>query len=256
VNLPAIKFVLNSVSLMNVFHPYTIFPLGDSAMTVDFGNVIDVETNKKVLRLFHHLKQKNNPYIIDLVPAYSSLTVYYDLVGVKQSRPAVETAFEAMAQIVEELSATVDIPEAGENRIVEVPVCYSPSFGPDLNHIAFEKNCPVKEVIRLHMETVYRVFMIGFLPGFAYMGEVDEKISVPRKKQPRHKVEAGSVGIAGRQTGIYPLRSPGGWQIIGRTPLKLFDVSLEHPVLFQPGDQVKFYSITEDEFAHYKSGHS
>lgn len=241
---------------MNLFHPYTIFPLGDSAMTVDFGNVIDVETNKKVLRLFHHLKEKNLPYIIDLVPAYSSLTVYYDLIGLRQIRPLAETVFEAMAEMVEELSSSVDIPDPGEDRLIDVPVCYSTLFGPDLNHIAKEKNTSVQEIIRLHTEKIYRVFMIGFLPGFAYMGEVDERISVTRKKQPRHKVEAGSVGIAGHQTGIYPLRSPGGWQIIGRTPLKLFDDSLQRPVLFQPGDQVKFYSITEDEFADYKSGHS
>ena len=107
------------------------------------------------------------------------------------------------------------------------------------------------EIVRLHTERIYKVYMIGFLPGFAYMGEVDERIAMPRKQQPRTNVEAGSVGIAGIQTGIYPLTSPGGWQIIGKTPMKLFDKEKEDAVLLQPGDEINFYSITENEFANY-----
>jgi inhibitor of KinA len=130
-------------------------------------------------------------------------------------------------------------------------VCYGEKYAWDINEIAKEKSIPVDEIIRLHTAKKYRVYMIGFLPGFAYMGEVDEKIAIPRKAQPRTSVEGGSVGIAGMQTGIYPIDSPGGWQIIGKTPLKLFDKERDDPVLLKPGDEIEFYSITENEFSIY-----
>ena len=117
--------------------------------------------------------------------------------------------------------------------------------------MATQKNIPVEEIIQLHTATIYHVYMIGFLPGFAYMGKVNQKIASPRRSQPRTSVAAGSVGIAGEQTGIYPLTSPGGWNIIGRTPIKIFDAGKEDAALFQPGDEVSFYSITEDEFENY-----
>ena len=237
---------------MNTFHPYTIFPLGDAALTVEFGNVIDEEVNRKVLRLFRQLKEQKHPYILDLVPAYSSLTVYYDVLSIYQKKRNEATAFSIMADILEQLSTTTYRTPLPETRIIKVPVCYSTAFGYDLDEIAAIKKCSREEVIRLHTAKNYRVFMLGFLPGFAYMGEVDELLVMPRKEKPRLHVEAGSVGITGRQTGIYPFRSPGGWQILGRTPMKLFNPNQDQPVLFQPGDIVKFYSITEDEFADHK----
>ena len=137
------------------------------------------------------------------------------------------------------------------SRKIKIPVCYAEKYALDINEISKEKKLPVDEIIRLHTAKKYRVYMIGFLPGFAYMGEVDEQIAIPRKAQPRTKVEAGSVGIAGMQTGIYPLNSPGGWQIIGKTPVKLFNKEKDDPVLLQPGDEIEFYSITKDEFTNY-----
>jgi inhibitor of KinA len=230
---------------------YTIFPLGDSALTIDFGRVIDKEVNRRALALFRQLKNLSIPHLTDVVPAYGSLTVYYDTVAILREGGGEKTAFEMVSAVVgqllegEHLSA-VDIAP----RQIRVPVCYAGHCGPDLEALAGAKELSPAEVIQLHTAGVYRVYMLGFLPGFAYMGEVDERIAVPRKDKPS-RVAAGSVGIAGRQTGIYPLASPGGWQIIGRTPLKLFHRKNEHPVLFSPGDTVTFYSITEDEFAHY-----
>jgi inhibitor of KinA len=137
------------------------------------------------------------------------------------------------------------------SRKIKIPVCYSGKYALDIHDIAKEKKLTAPEIINLHTAKRYRVYMIGFLPGFAYMGEIDKRIAMPRKTQPRTKVEAGSVGIAGMQTGIYPFDSPGGWQIIGKTPVKLFDKEKSDPVLLQPGDEIEFYSITEDELANY-----
>jgi inhibitor of KinA len=139
------------------------------------------------------------------------------------------------------------------NRLVRIPVCYEPFFAPDIEALANQKSITLHQLITLHTSVTYKVFMIGFLPGFPYMGEVDSSLEASRHLQPRKAVAAGSVGIAGKQTGIYPLTSPGGWQIIGRTPLRLFDVNRENAVLLQPGDSVQFYSITANEFAHNQS---
>jgi len=234
---------------MSLYHPYSVFPLGDAALIIDFGNRIDEDTNSKVLQLFHQLKNNLHPFITDLIPAYSSLTVGYDVCAVYQKKEQDKTAFETMADLVETLCAT-EPPIAQQTRLIEVPVCYAQQFASDIRYIAQQNNIAVEEIIHLHTAQTYKVFMIGFLPGFAYMGQVDERIAIPRKSQPT-PVLPGAVGIAGRQTGIYPLASPSGWQIVGRTPLKLFDKDKEQPVLFQPGDEIKFYSITEDEFAHY-----
>jgi inhibitor of KinA len=183
----------------------------------------------------------------ELVPAYSSLTVYYDVLLLKKVSsliPASDFIKNKIEEILKKDVATGGIHSA----LIKVPVLYD---GADLDYVAKEKNIPVEEIIRIHSSKVYRVFMLGFLPGFPYMGETDERISVPRKKQPALKVEAGSVAIAGQQTGIYSLASPGGWQIIGRTPLKIFDVKRENPALFKAGDSVKFYSISQHEFESY-----
>jgi inhibitor of KinA len=237
---------------MNPYHPYSIFPLGDAGLIIDFGNRIDEAINKKILQLFYQLKNDAHPWITDLVPAYSSLAVYYDLCSVYQKRGEDQTAFETMAVLIEEWMNKQEYLLPQKNRQVEVPVCYAKRFATDIEYITQQKNICIDEIVRLHTSKVYRVFMIGFQPGFAYMGLVDERISVPRKPQPQN-VPAGAVGIAGSQTGIYPFDSPGGWQVIGQTPMQLFDKNKTQPVVFQPGDEIKFYSITEDEFANYQT---
>jgi len=235
---------------MNPYQPYSIFPLGDSALTIDFGNIISEDINKKVLRLFHHLKSINDHTVIDLVPAYSSLTVYYDPASFHHSE---KTAFELMADHLEELfSKNSNIREQTTNYF-EIPVCYSKKFALDINYLAAQNDLSTEEIIHIHTSKAYKVYMLGFLPGFTYMGEVDHRIAIARKPGPV-KLFAGAVGIAGKQTGIYPLESPGGWQIIGRTPVQVFKKEDKNPVLFQPGDEVKFYRITENEFENYQAG--
>jgi inhibitor of KinA len=237
---------------MNPYQPYSIFPLGDSALTIDFGNIIGEDINKKVLRLFQHLKAIQDASIIDLVPAYSSLTVYYDVASFHHPE---KTAFESMADILEILLSKTSPTIKEQSNYLEIPVCYSKKFALDLEYLAEQNELSAEEIIQIHASKTYRVYMLGFLPGFTYMGEVDERIAIARKPAPV-KLFAGAVGIAGRQTGIYPLESPGGWQIIGRTPVQIFKKHDEQPVLFQPGDEVKFYSISENEFENYKAGRS
>jgi inhibitor of KinA len=235
---------------MNPYQPYSIFPLGDSALTIDFGNIISEDINKKVLRLFHQLTSAGDASIIDLVPTYSALTVYYD---VGSFHKHTVTAFETMADKLEQLlSKAWDIPEKATNCF-KIPVCYSKKFAIDIEYLSQKNQIPVEEIIHLHTKKSYKVYMLGFLPGFTYMGEVDERIAIARKPTPI-KLFAGAVGIAGTQTGIYPLESPGGWQIIGRTPIKVFKKEDRNPVLFQPGDEIKFYPITEYEFENYQAG--
>jgi len=233
---------------MNPFHPYSIFPLGDSALTIDFGNIINKGVNEKVLAIFHHLKSINDRRIIDLVPAYSSLTVYYDVTFHDPEK----TAFETMVALLEELFLKPSNVTQQKSNYFEIPICYSEKFAIDLDYLSKQSGLPREEIIKLHTSKIYRVFMLGFLPGFTYMGEVDDRIAIARKPSPV-KLFAGAVGIAGKQTGIYPLESPGGWQIIGRTPTQVFSKQDQNPVLIQPGDEVKFYSITEDEFEDYQA---
>lgn len=228
---------------------YSITPLGDSALTVDFGNIISDKINNKVLSLVYALEEARLPHIKDIVPAYSSVSVFYDVVVLRKMHKN-KGAFHFMSKQLEALLSQSFKTVVGKIRTIEIPVCYSSKYGLDLVNISEQTKLPVAEIIRLHSSKKYKVYMIGFLPGFAYMGNVDERIAVPRKLEPRIKIEAGFVGIAGKQTGIYPVASPGGWQIIGRTPLKLFDKE-EEPVFFRAGDEVQFYAITEDEFDNY-----
>jgi inhibitor of KinA len=247
---------------MPFLSPYRIFPLGDSAITLDFGNVIDEKINEQVIAIFYWLQQDPLPGMMDVVPAYSSLTIYYDVFQLKKWIPAKGTTGEWMTgQIEKKLQSFVP----GDNlpsRSIKIPVCYEQEFALDIGDIAAIKNISIEQLVEIHTSVLYKVYMLGFLPGFAYMGEIDKQIEMTRRIEPRQRVEAGSVGIAGRQTGIYPLASPGGWQIIGRTPVKLFEASLVSPgagkevyensiCLLHPGDQVQFYSISKDEFENY-----
>lgn len=220
-----------------------ISPLGDNALTVDFGKVISEELNRKVIALSRKLTENPFPGIIETVPAYSSLSVFYDLVTVRHAFPDCPTAFNAVAKYVQNVSN--DLTESVETatRCVEIPVNFKPEFALDLETAAAFKNISTDEFLEIFLSQTYRVYMLGFLPGFPYMGEVDERIAVPRKQTPRTLVPKGSVGIAGRQTGIYPQDSPGGWQIIGRTDVELFDASRDEPCLFRAGDEVRFVTV-------------
>jgi inhibitor of KinA len=235
---------------MNSSPPYKILPLGDTAAIIDFGNSITEEINDEVMRRFHYLQANPIVGIIDLIPAYSSLVVCYDIVVRKKITPQGSTVFEGVKKELEGLMQQQTPATNTAPRHIKIPVCYEEPYAKDLKALADIKNISINKIIQLHTEKEYKVYMLGFLPGFAYMGIVDEHICTPRKQQPEN-VAAGSVGIAGNQTGIYPVDSPGGWQIIGRTPLQLFNKEKEIPVLLQPGDIVSFYPITSDEFKKY-----
>lgn len=186
----------------------------------------------------------------DCLVAYSSLTVLYNPVIIKKYYKPGTTVFAWVADRLQEAFDKALQSTTGTRDVIRIPVCYEEPYAPDLANLARQQQLTEQEVIKLHTSRVYNVYMIGFLPGFSYMGEVNEQIAVPRKQHPT-QVKAGSVGIAGSQTGIYPLNSPGGWQIIGRTPLRLFEPFVPEPVKLQAGDKVQFYSISKQEFAAY-----
>lgn len=191
--------------------------------------------------------------IKDIIPAYSSLTIVYDAVCLRKL-PGVHSAFSFMKDQLE--VSVKNLRRKKEiSTVKEIPVCYDGSFGIDLKMLSDEKKLTPSEIIQLHSDKIYRVFMIGFLPGFAYMGKVDERISTSRKANPRTQVPAGSVGIAGSQTGIYPFDSPGGWNIIGQTPLRMFDSHLQDPSLLHAGDHIKFVRVSLKEFQQLKKTH-
>ena len=225
---------------------YHISPLGDTALLIDFGNQIDENINKEVIARTRQLKE-NLTAVIEVVPAYSSVAIYFDLVKLKKQAPKHKLVYEHLKEAVEQVLVQPRPKEAEEARLIKIPVCYDQEFAMDIQSVASANNLTVVEVIALHVSKIYRVYMLGFLPGFSYLGEVDEKIATPRKPVP-HALAAGSVGIAGKQTGIYPLASPGGWQIIGRTPVKIFDPNADEPTLLRVGDRVEFFSITRNVF--------
>ena len=218
-----------------------IFPLGENALTIEFANEISPEINDRVINIANILKSKNFEGFIELVPAYVSLTVFYDVTSVRKNFSAHATAFDAVKSFVSEALANFNETAKTKPEPIEIPVRFGGESGLDLEYVAATNNLKPSEVIEIFTATIYRVYMLGFLPGFAYMGEVDGRIATPRKSSPRLKTPKGSVGIAGRQTGVYPLESPGGWQIIGTTDIELFTPEAETPTFFQPGDLVKFY---------------
>ena len=238
---------------MEATESYNIFLVGDSVATIDFGNLIDEQINKKVIRLFKHLREHPFDGMIEAIPAYSSLSIYFDFVYLRKRISHQKKVYgwvrNELHRIMRNSIDNVDPPM----NVVRIPVCYDREFGHDLDFIAEEKNLSKEEIVRSHLSKQYRVYMLGFLPGFAYLGEVDEQIAIARKPQPQ-AISAGSVGIAGRQTGIYPLNSPGGWQIIGRTPQRMFNKDKERSCVLEAGDYVEFFSITRDEFENYQAG--
>lgn len=185
------------------------------------------------------------PGFTEAVPAYASLAIFYDVVTVRQNNPRFATAFESVKNYIQELIDTGFTATVTTSGKIIIPVLYN---GEDLQSMAAAKNITVDELITIHTAQEYQVYMIGFLPGFAYMGSVDGRIAMPRRQVPRTLVPAGSVGIAGRQTGIYPLSSPGGWQLVGQTPVKIFDAAKPSPCLLSAGDTVRFISISKKEF--------
>ena len=216
-----------------------ILTSSDCSLCVEFGNAISEDINRQVRSFTVAVEAADLPGVVELVPTYRSVTVHY--------RPEVmgyARLYEQLSRIVNSLQEA-DIPTAGEIR---VPVRYGGSHGPDLENVAKLHDMTPEEVIRIHTAPVYLNYMLGFLPGFCYLGGLDERIHTPRLTTPRVSIPAGSVGIAGSQTGIYPLTSPGGWQLIGQTPLRLYDPKREKAILVDAGMNMIFYPIDEAEY--------
>jgi inhibitor of KinA len=218
-----------------------IFPLGENALTIEFGNEISLELNNQVLRVAKFLAQNSFVGFEEIVPAYSSLTIFYDVQQVRKNFQEFSTVFDAVKSFAENALNNAGNTHLEETPTIKIPVCFNKQFALDLDFVAVSNNLTPEKVVEIFLDKTYRVFMLGFLPGFSYMGEVDERIVTPRKETPRTKVPKGSVGIAGKQTGIYSLCSPGGWQIIGRTNIELFTPEADTPTLLLAGDSVKFY---------------
>ena len=223
-----------------------ILTVGDCAVSVEFGQEISLEINHKVMALKMVLEQKPIRGIVELIPTYCSLLIQYDPMDLRYGQLR-----EKLYTLVNQLNK-VEMPP---KQVVEIPVAYGGEYGPDLGEVARVHNISEDEVIKLHSEPEYPIYMLGFVAGFPYLGGMNKAIATPRKKSPRLKIEAGSVGIAGEQTGIYSVESPGGWQIIGRTPLKLYDVNRNEPVLLKAGQYIKFKPITKEEFRAMENEH-
>ncbi|RTL52399.1 MAG: 5-oxoprolinase subunit PxpB [Sphingobacteriales bacterium] len=225
-------------------HPpsaYRIFPLSDTAISIDWGNTIDVNINNKVQALFQCFQHEKKDFIRDVIPAYSNITIIYNPVILWKQ--GVENIDDYVRKYVEAILVNCTNRPVAEQPIIQIPVCYHAEVAPDLQAFCAAKNITEEKLIQLHSSEIYQVFMLGFLPGFAYMGTVPESLAMPRKAQPATQVAAGSVGIAGRQTGIYPFQSPGGWHIIGQTPEAMFQQNRKQPALLQPGNRVQFVPI-------------
>lgn len=216
-----------------------IVPAGDAALVLELPARVDLETSARVVAIAAALRRQCGAVIRDAVIGYHTLTVYFDPLAVDS-----RWLESQMTEMAFEVQPGADVPGA----TIEVPVCYGGVYGPDLSYVAQQAGCSEQDVIALHTGSDYRVFVVGFVPGFAYMGPLHERLALPRRSNPRTRVPAGSVGIAAGQTGIYPMETPGGWHLIGRTPVRPFDAARLEPVLFRPGDRVRFRAIPVDEF--------
>lgn len=224
-----------------------ILQTNEISALVEFGSKIDKDINKKIRIFCAYLDNEPFNGFIEYIPYFSSVSVIYNPLMLRSDEP-----FNAVKEILEDIIAKLDFSGDYEENIVEIPVCYGGEFGPDLEHVAKVNKLTKDEVIDIHSNGSYLVYMIGFAPGFPYLGGLSEKIHTPRRESPRTAIPGGSVGIAGTQTGVYPIETPGGWQIIGRTPLKLFDLNSEHKTLLKCGDTAKFYPISYNEYLSLK----
>jgi len=226
--------------------PIRLLPLGDSALTIEFGNDIDPEINERVIAFSAMVRAQAWNGLLDVVPTYRSATIHFDPLRMET---------DTLSALLTDLTRTIPDEPVPSGTIHTIPVCYGGEHGPDLEDIAAFARLSPTDAIRLHASISYRVYMLGFSPGFPYLGSVPAQLAMPRLATPRTKVPAGSVGIAGHQTGIYPTATPGGWRIIGRTPLKLYRLTSTHPFLLNPGDSVQFKPIRPDEFDRLQQEH-
>lgn len=234
---------------------FQLSPLGDQAVVIELGHEINMKAHEKVKRVVSFLHSKNYEWMTEYIPAFTTVTVFFDPVRALQNGSEKTTLpYEVVTKELEKQLGTLEVTASTESRTVEIPVCYGGELGPDLGEVAKHNNKSKQEVIDLHTNGDYLVYMIGFAPGFPYIGGMPEEIATPRKESPRLEIPAGSVGIAGKQTGVYPIETPGGWQLIGRTPLSLFDPDSDSPTLLEAGDKITFKAISQEEYESYQKG--
>ena len=221
-------------------------PLGDRAVLITLGDSIDEATHRRVRAVTARIDAAPPLGFVDRVPAFASVAVHYEpmlLDGGDDRSP-----HEIFVTTLQHLLADVRDDALPPPRTIDIPVCYGGELGPDLDDVARQHEIDAREVIDIHAAGDYLVYMVGFMPGFAYLGGLSSRIATPRRQTPRTAVPAGSVGIGGEQTGVYPLTSPGGWNLIGRTPLRIFDIARDEPALLVTGDRVRFRPLSIDEF--------
>lgn len=211
---------------------------GDTGVMVEFGEGIDPLVNARVRAMAEAIRAKRHQGIVEIIPTYRSLLIIYD---------PIEIHPDDLMERIESLDS-IEVNENEGRRTIEIPVCYGGAFGPDIANVSAASNLSEKEVIQCHTAPKYLIYMVGFTPGFPFLGGLDERLATPRLSTPRTSVPAGSVGIANHQTGIYPVASPGGWQLIGRTPLRLFAPERENPFLYKAGDTIQFVPVSEERF--------
>lgn len=226
-----------------LYHKFQYRIMGDRSVLIELGDEISPQVNRRVREFYVVLLENPIEGLIEIVPAYRSFLIIYD--PLKLDLVMIKNRLEDLQKKIE----GIEIPQP---KTLEIPVVYGGEYGPDMEWVARYHNIRVEEVIQLHTGTTYQVYMIGFMPGFPYMGELPGSLATPRRETPRTVIPQGSVAIAQRQTGIYPVESPGGWQILGRTPLKLFNPHHSPPTLLEMGDVVQFFSIGEEEFKRWQ----
>jgi inhibitor of KinA len=240
--------------------PLSLKPLGDAAVVLAFGQGLDESLVARARAVADAIEREQVEGVTDVVPAFATVTVFYDPVRIEsyarlcaQIEARAQRASRSLGNVAGALSLSGSASGSeGTTREVEIPVCYGGEFGPDLGQVAAYAGLTPEEVVALHSGASYFVKAIGFAPGFAYLGGLPGRIHAPRRATPRTQVAAGAVGIGGALTGVYPLTSPGGWNLIGRTPLKMFDSARREPALVRAGDRVRFRVITPEEFAAWK----
>ena len=226
------------------------FPMGDQGLLIEFGDRIDAALSGHIASLADRLRESRPIGVVDIVPAYTTLTLHYDPAAVGKGN----SPYEALAETIGGWLARQPAEETAHGRTVDIPVCYGGAYGEDLEELAVKRGLTRDAAVAIHSEARYHVHMLGFVPGFAYLGGLDARLVTPRRETPRARVPAGSVGIGGEQTGVYPLETPGGWNIIGRTPLRLFQPEASPPCLLNAGDTVRFVPITAQQFESMGGG--
>ncbi len=227
-----------------------IVPMGDRALVIEFGETADPALSSHIAAVAQHMRAAPPAGVLDIVPTYTTLALHYDPAELADG----DSPYETLAGQVEAWLGAEPEGSTVRGRMVEIPVCYGGEFGEDLDALAGRHGLRPDEVVRLHSAPRYHVHMLGFVPGFAYLGGLDARLATPRRDSPRPKVPAGSVAIGGAHTGVFPLETPGGWHLIGRTPRRLFTPETEPPCLLNAGDSVQFVPISAAQFAGLAQG--